>query len=129
MSIEKKRVTFIDWVVSTQDNKWNYYLLSQNPNITIRDVIQNRDKNWNYTQKKGTATYTNVPKGNYIFKVKSTNSQGIWVENQRQLPITIKPSIFNSNWSYLVYVLVLIGLFLLINHIIITIFRLKYILT
>lgn len=98
----------------------------KNPaNINYAYKLEGFDKNWNYTQKKGTATYTNVPKGNYIFKVKSTNSQGIWVENQRQLPITIKPSIFNSNWSYLVYVLVLIGLFLLINHIIITIFRLK----
>jgi len=94
-------------------------------NINYAYKLEGFDKNWNYVQTHGMATYTNVPKGNYVFKVKSTNSQGIWTDNERQLPITIKPSMWNSNLSYVLYAIVLIGLFLLINHTIITIFHLK----
>ncbi|TDD94603.1 hybrid sensor histidine kinase/response regulator transcription factor [Flavobacterium cellulosilyticum] len=98
----------------------------KNPaNINYAYKLEGFDKNWNYVKAHGTATYTNVPKGKYVFKVKSANSQGVWAENERQLPIIIKPSIWNSNFSYIIYVLILIGLFLLINHTLITIFRLK----
>lgn len=98
----------------------------KNPaNINYAYKLEGFDKKWNYVQTHGTATYTNVPKGSYVFKVKSTNSQGIWVDNERQLPITIKPSIWNSNLSYIVYAFILIALFLLVNHTLITIYRLK----
>jgi signal transduction histidine kinase/DNA-binding response OmpR family regulator/ligand-binding sensor domain-containing protein len=98
----------------------------KNPsNIIYAYKLEGFDKNWNYVQSHGSATYTNVPKGSYLFKVKSTNSQGIWANNERQLPITIKPSIWNSNLSYIVYLIILIGLFLLINHTLITIYHLK----
>ncbi|MFL1013091.1 hybrid sensor histidine kinase/response regulator transcription factor [Flavisericum labens] len=98
----------------------------KNPaNINYTYKLEGFDKNWNYTQTHGTATYTNVPKGEYIFKVKSTNSQGVWADNERHLPITIKPSIWNNNLAYIVYVLAFIAIFLLVNHAIITIYRLK----
>jgi len=98
----------------------------KNPeNINYAYKLEGFDKNWNYLQSHGSATYTNVPKGTYVFKVKSTNSQGIWTDNERQLPIIIKPSIWNSNLSYVVYVLILIAIFLLINYTLSTIYRLK----
>lgn len=98
----------------------------KNPaNINYTYKLEGFDKNWNYSQTHGTATYTNVPKGTYIFKVKSTNSQGIWTDNERQLPISIKPSIWNTNLAYFIYVFALIVIFLLINYTIITIYRLK----
>ncbi|WNH09400.1 ATP-binding protein [Thalassobellus suaedae] len=98
----------------------------KNPaNINYAYKLEGFDKNWNYSQTHGTATYTNVPKGNYVFKVKSTSSQGIWIDNERQLPITINPSMWNTNLAYAIYVLVIIAIILLINYIIITIYRLK----
>ena len=98
----------------------------KNPaNINYAYKLEGFDKNWNYVQNHGTATYTNVPKGNYVFKVKSTNSQGIWADNERQLPVTIKPSMWNSNLAYILYAFAIIALFLLINHTLITIYRLK----
>lgn len=36
-------------------------------------MLDGFDKEWNYVGKQRTATYTNLPKGNYVFRVKSTN--------------------------------------------------------
>lgn len=98
----------------------------KNPeNIKYTYKLEGFDKDWNLAQTNRTATYTNVPKGNYVFKVKSTNSQGIWTDNERQLPITIKPSIWNTNLSYILYTLAIIGIILTISFTLNTIYRLK----
>ncbi|MBD0833392.1 hybrid sensor histidine kinase/response regulator transcription factor [Aestuariibaculum sediminum] len=94
-------------------------------NINYSYKLEEFDKNWNNNQTYGSATYTNVPKGEYVFKVKSTNSQGVWVENQRELPIKIKPSIWETNLAYALYTIVFIVVFLLVNYVVITIYRLK----
>lgn len=98
----------------------------KNPsNIKYAYKLEGFDKNWNYIQNQRTAIYTNVPKGDYVFKVKSTNSQGIWASNERQLSITVKPSIWNTTLFYILYVILAAGIILLINYTWITIYRLK----
>ena len=63
------------------------------------------DKEWNYVDRQRTATYTNLPKGDYVFQVKSTNSDGVWVENERSLRITIQPSFWETAWAMAIYIL------------------------
>lgn len=94
-------------------------------NIKYAYKLEGFDKNWNYVQNQNSVLYTNVPKGNYIFKVKSTNSQGVWVKNERQLPITVQPSIWNTTVAYIIYGILIIVLFLIINYTLITIYRLR----
>jgi len=94
-------------------------------NIKYAYKLEGFDENWNYLQNQNSIIYTNVPKGNYIFKIKSTNSQGVWVKNERQLPITVKPSIWNTTVFYIIYGIVFIGILFLINYTLITIYRLK----
>ena len=50
-------------------------------------ILEGFEKAWNYVGKQRVATYTNLPKGHYVFKVRSTNSDGIWTENTRTLDI------------------------------------------
>lgn len=49
------------------------------------------DKDWYYVGTKHTATYTNLNPGKYIFRVKGSNSDGVWNEKGIALPIIIKP--------------------------------------
>jgi two-component system, sensor histidine kinase ChiS len=42
--------------------------------------MEGLDKGWNMVGKQRAANYTNVPPGNYTFRVKGTNSDGIWNE-------------------------------------------------
>lgn len=94
-------------------------------NIKYAYKLEGFDENWNYVNNQRTAFYTNVPKGNYTFKVKSTNSQGNWISNERKLNITVKPSLWNTTLAYIIYALLIIGCIMLINYAIITIYRLK----
>jgi signal transduction histidine kinase/DNA-binding response OmpR family regulator/ligand-binding sensor domain-containing protein len=71
------------------------------------------DKDWIVTQKQRIANYTNLSPGSYTFRVKSTNSDGIWMENEHVLKIEIKPSFWQTSWAYMVYV-ALVGIIIYI---------------
>lgn len=36
------------------------------------------DKDWNYVGAQNKATYTNLPAGTYLFRVKASNNDGLW---------------------------------------------------
>ena len=98
----------------------------KNPkNIKYAYKLEGFDEKWNFVNNQRTAFYTNVPKGDYTFKVKSTNSQGNWIENERQLQLIIKPALWNTTLAYIVYTLLIIGILILINRTVLTIYRLK----
>jgi len=94
-------------------------------NIKYAYKLEGFDENWNYANDQHAAFYTNVPKGNYIFKVKSTNSQGNWVANERQINITVLPAIWNTWIAYIIYCMLILGIILGINYVVLTMYRLK----
>lgn len=63
---------------------------------------------WNYVGTQRLATYTNLPKGEYRFLVKSTNSEGTWYDNEREIKIHVLPSFWESGWAYCLYALLLV---------------------
>lgn len=77
-----------------KNNRYAYYL-------------EGFEKDWNYTGTQRTATYTNLSPGDYIFKVKATNSDGVWGEKYFELPITVLPPWYKTWWAYILYVLAL----------------------
>lgn len=72
--------------------------------------LEGFDDDWNEIGSRNTATYTNIPPGEYIFKVKATNSNGIWSEDEATLHIYIRPPWWKTTWAYLFYILIFIGL-------------------
>jgi signal transduction histidine kinase/DNA-binding response OmpR family regulator/ligand-binding sensor domain-containing protein len=94
-------------------------------NILYAYKLEGLDENWNYVQKQRTANYTSLPKGKYVFKVKSTNSEGVWMDNERTLEIEVLPSFWQTIWAYLLYLFFFIGIVLLVVHILYTIYRLR----
>lgn len=88
-------------------------------------LLDGFDKDWNMVGAKQSATYTSLPPGDYVFRVKSTDSEGIWLNNERQIKIKILPSFWQSNLARILYVLFLIGIFVLALYIFTTIFKLK----
>ena len=71
-------------------------------------ILEGFEKNWNYVQHQRKATYTNIPKGTYHFKVKSTNKDGIWVNNDTVLTIIVHPSFWQTPLAYILYTIVLV---------------------
>lgn len=74
-------------------------------NIMYAYMLNGFDKDWVYTGKQRAATYTNLSKGKYTFIVKSTNSDGVWADNERSLIIEVLPPFWATWWAYLIYAL------------------------
>ena len=89
-------------------------------------MLEGFDKTWNYVAGSRTAIYTNVPKGRYLFKVRSTNADGVWVDNERVLPIEVLPSFWETPLAYFLYVLFILLFIVTAVYILFTIYRLKH---
>lgn len=94
-------------------------------NIFYAYKLDGFDKDWIYTHQKRVANYTNIPKGNYVFKVKSTNGEGVWAPNERCLPITVLPSFWETPCAFAIYILLFIGFTYMIIRILFTFYRLR----
>lgn len=94
-------------------------------NIQYAYKLDGFEKDWNYVHDQRIATYTNLPKGKYVFRVKSTNAEGVWVENERSLVIIKQPSFWESYWGVFIFISSFVLLLLLVMYVLYVIFRLK----
>ncbi len=60
--------------------------------------LEGFDKDWVYSNDRRYATYTNLDGGHYVFKVKATNSDGIWNEKPTELKLVITPPFWKTIW-------------------------------
>ncbi len=76
--------------------------------------LENFNKDWIYSGSIRSATYTHLPPGEYIFRVKGSNNDGIWNETGIALTLIIKPPWWSTWWAYILYGLILLsGLYLI----------------
>lgn len=61
-------------------------------------MLENFDKEWNYVGSRNTASYTNIPPGHYIFKLKYQNTAGVWSPQVAKLELTIVPPFWMTWW-------------------------------
>ena len=72
-------------------------------------MLEGFDEEWVYTHDRK-ATYTNIDAGEYTFKVKGSNNDGIWNEVPTELKIIIHPPWWKTKWAYGFYLLAFSGL-------------------
>ena len=53
--------------------------------------MEGLDKDWTFLKKNRKVYYTKLPPGNYTFKVKGSNSSGIWNQQEARIEIQIYP--------------------------------------
>ncbi len=71
---------------------------------------------WNNTGNHHSVQFTRLPAGDYVFRVKGTNNDGVWNEIPANLKIHISPPWWRSRLAYLVYaVIILIGIVVIIK--------------
>ncbi|UZR98107.1 sensor histidine kinase [Chondrinema litorale] len=78
---------------SSQDKKYKYFL-------------EGFDSDWVDAGYKRTVTYTTLPPGDYTFKVKAANQDGIWNNNATMLYIKILPPWWNTTLAKVSYMLI-----------------------
>ncbi|SNR25797.1 Signal transduction histidine kinase [Maribacter sedimenticola] len=85
-------------------------------NVNYAFYLEGFEKDWNYVGNKPTATYTNLNPGNYTLKIKSTNSDGVWIDNEKKLFITITPPYWQTWWFITLLIAFVILLIYLAYH-------------
>ncbi|HWK06741.1 MAG TPA: two-component regulator propeller domain-containing protein [Puia sp.] len=69
-------------------------------------LLQGFNKDWVMTDGKARkATYTNLDPGEYIFRVKASNNDGVWNEKGAAIKIIVLPPFWKTPWAYFLYVL------------------------
>ncbi|MDQ3016802.1 MAG: histidine kinase, partial [Bacteroidota bacterium] len=72
--------------------------------------LEGFDKEWISSGIRQEASYTNVPHGEYSFKIKATNESGTWSDVLVSYTINIKPPYWRTWWFVLLCLLLLGGL-------------------
>lgn len=66
-------------------------------------MLENFDEDWVDIGNNRRANYTNLDPGEYIFKVKVANSDGVWSDNIAQIKVTVEPPFWQTIWFILIF--------------------------
>ena len=110
----KSSITFSDKVVLTADqNSFSFRIAAlsyQAPRMNkLMYKLEGFDEGWLTIGESPLVTYSNLGYGDYVFKVKASNSDGVWNEQENSLHLSILPPFYLSGWAYCFYVLFFMG--------------------
>lgn len=88
--------------------------------------LQGLEEEWNEADNNRSASYINLPAGKYQLQIKSTNSDGVWVNNVRTLHIHVLPTFWETYWSWLLYFILFILFTASIVYVLFYIYRLRH---
>ncbi len=90
----------------------NFAALDYLDNSMVRYAykLEGIDKEWNYINNEHSVSYNHFPAGKYKLLVKSTNADGVWVDNVKELTIKAQPTFWESIWAKILYLLIAIGI-------------------
>ncbi len=88
-------LSYADQVFSFEFAALNYIFPEKNK---YAYMMENFEKEWNVIGNRRFATYTNLHPGNYVFRVKASNNDGLWNEDGTSLKITISPPFWKTWW-------------------------------
>ena len=75
--------------------------LIKSAQIKFRYKLEGHDAEWIDADTQRTAYYSYLPPGNYQFRVKAVNSDGIWNEKGANLSLELQPYFYQTGWFYL----------------------------
>ncbi len=77
-------------------------------------ILEGLDHGWNYVKDQKSANYTNLPPGEYTFRVKASIKGRNWGAPEKTLKIKVLPPWWNTAWFRLLSIIVFIGAIYLI---------------
>jgi len=107
----QKSINSVDELVLSYDQSvFTFEFSALNYSVPERNqyayMMEGFDDDWRFTTSdRRFATYTNLNPGNYTFRVRASNNDGLWNEDGVSLPITITPPWWQTWWAYIAYAL------------------------
>ncbi len=99
---------YTDYIFSIEFSALNYRQPEKNRYMY---QLEGLDKQWiETTAANRRATYTDLPHGSYLLRVRASNDDGVWNERASTLKLTILPPPWRSWWAYALYLVSAIAL-------------------
>lgn len=110
----EKSITFSDQLIlQSNQNSFSFRVAAldfQAPKMNrIMYKLDGFDEDWLTIGESPIVTYANLRYGNYTFRVKVSNSDGVWNEKEVSLKVHIRPPFYLSIWAYCIYAVLIIG--------------------
>jgi len=114
-AVISKDISFLTELVLSSNR--NYLILEfaamnfvENSKSRFKYMLKGFNNTWIETAKDRKAQFTNIPQGEYVFLLKTTDSFGNWIDKPVQLQITVLPPWWKTWWFriFLVVLLILI---------------------
>ncbi len=61
-------------------------------------IMEGFEDRWNEVGTRNHATYTNLPPGNYVFRVKGSNNDGVWNDEGLAVAVHVTPPFYRTAW-------------------------------
>jgi|GEM_PF-555747 len=117
-----KRSIFIsdDLTLSYKDNVFSFEFAALDYSCPQKNqyayMMEGFDRDWRTTDAdRRFATYTNLPHGEYTFRVIASNNHGLWNESGTAIRLTITPPFWQTSWMMIIYIGLILGAILLIR--------------
>ena len=72
--------------------------------------LEGFDRDWVYCGTRKSATYTNLDGGEYVFRVKGSNNDGVWNEEGTSIAVIITPPFWETWWFRIPAMIALLGI-------------------
>jgi ligand-binding sensor domain-containing protein/two-component sensor histidine kinase len=69
--------------------------------VRFKYKLEGFDKDWVDADNRRIAYYTSIPPGDYTFRVKACNNDGIWNEQDASFVFYLKPHFYQTYWFYI----------------------------
>lgn len=76
--------------------------------------LEGYDKEWSQASDRRSATYSNLPHGNYTFRVMAANNDGVWCNQEVSVEVCIHPAWWQTWWAKVGLLLMIAGVALLL---------------
>lgn len=84
------------------------FLIPQKAKFRYR--LDGHDRDWQEAGSRRQAFYTDLPPGNYSFRVIACNSDGVWNDNPARLDFYIRPAYYQTTWFWVLFVAILVAM-------------------
>jgi len=78
--------------------------------VQFRYKLEGQDRNWREVANNREVQYSNLPPGDYVFRVTAANNSGVWNEAGAFLDFSIAPAYYQTTWFGVLCVAAFLGL-------------------
>ncbi|MGQ0829500.1 MAG: two-component regulator propeller domain-containing protein [Bacteroidota bacterium] len=100
--------TRLDYDMNNLSFNYSGICLTNPHKVRYSHILEGFDEKWSPVGYERIATYSNLPPGEYTFKVKCTNNEGVWTETPAQFSFTVKTPFWKTIWFYVALSLIFI---------------------